>query len=104
MDFCFEEDGADVFSLFPPLSTTKTVDIKYNKYKKTLKGGRRQSYWGTQNPRKNPVVSSLGFLFTLCRPEASNLEMPTSSDKRSPSKSLLSLAKKAAQPSETENF
>lgn len=29
MNFCFGEDGVDVFSLLLPLPATKTMDIKY---------------------------------------------------------------------------
>lgn len=29
MNFCFGEDGVDIFSLLLPLSATKTMDIKY---------------------------------------------------------------------------
>lgn len=62
---------------------------------------KRQSSWGPQCPRNDTVASFLGFLFasysTLGVEETGNTKMPTSTDKKSPHKSQLSLAKEGGK-------
>lgn len=47
-NFCFQEDGVDIPSLFHPLSTTKNHGhYALKKHKKTSKGGEKVDKLGT---------------------------------------------------------
>lgn len=47
-NFCFQEDGVDILSLFHPLSTTKNHGhYALKKHKKTSKGGEKVDKLGT---------------------------------------------------------
>lgn len=110
VDFCFD-DGVDVLPLLTPWCTAKTVGIKCETNIRRIwkVARRRQSNEGTQDPRNNIVVSSLGFLFDPYIPEARSLEMSTSSaPKKAPQKASTSSQtrkqNKIVKPCKIENF
>ena len=101
----------EVFSLFSPLSTTKSLDITYEITIRRVKDGEDKADWRIQDQKNGAVVSAMGFLFVSFIPDtelkkpASQKCQPVKPEKHPHHKTLLSTKNPGkGQPSKTENF